>query len=181
MPSVLVINDGSLSALVACAAERDRGADVIVWIPPAPSGLSEPGFTPPGAPPLIHHQAGVLGYQKVIQFPAPHDTFPAPHSGIDTSILLLEAARAASANGCSRVLWPLALGDDLRGMSWADERTELVNRLLLVDQESGTGKGVEIVLPLIDLSPSQIEDLASDLGVPRHLYVSAGVVERSAA
>lgn len=168
----LIINDGSLSALVASAAQRDRGSEVIAWVPPACSGLSESGFAPPGAAPLVHQQGAVLGYEQVIEFTPPPGTHGVPTSGIDTTILLLEAARAAAAHGCSRVLWPLALGDDLRGMSWADERTDLINRLLLVDQESGAGRAVEIALPLVDLSPTQIDDLATDLGVPRHLCVA---------
>ena len=118
---------------------------------------------------MIRHQASVLGYAQTIAWESSRPAGQGESTGIETTILLLEAARCAAANGCPRVVWPLALGDDLRGMSWADERAELVNRLLLVDLESGTGHGVEIVLPWVDLSPSQIEDLAGDLGVPRHL------------
>jgi len=169
MPSTLVINDGSLAALVAAAAERDRGIDVVAWVPPPGLGLSEPGYACADALALVRHQASVLGYERTI---AGHPTLsatPGEGSGIETTVLLLEAARIALAHGCARVVWPLALGDDLAAMAWAEERAELVTRLLLLDEESGRGRSVEIGTPVVDLSRDQIEDLAEDLGVPRHL------------
>ena len=126
----LVINDGSLSALVAAAAERDRGSEVIAWIPPIPSGLSEPGFSPGEVQTMVRHQASVVGYEQTIAWQSTRQPGQGEATGIETTILLLEAARCAAAHACPRVVWPLALGDDLRGMSWADERAELVNRLL---------------------------------------------------
>jgi hypothetical protein len=64
----------------------------------------------------------------------------------------------------------VAAGDDLSAMARAAERADLVNRLTALDEEAGRGgQGVEIVVPLVDLSPGQIDDLAADLDAPRHL------------
>jgi hypothetical protein len=163
MPSALIINDGSLAALVACAIERDRGVDVVAWVPSAGSGLSDPGFACPDAAALVRHQAAVLGFTHVVAADEPTS------DGRTINLALLEATRAAATEGCSRVVWPIAAGDDLSAMARAAERVDLLNRLTALDEESGRGQGVEIVVPLVDLTPGQIDDLAADLDAPRHL------------
>ena len=177
MSSALVIADGSLAALVAAAIERDRGVDVIAWVPPQGSGLSAPGFACAEAASLVRQQAALLGFERIIEH-AEAD-LPATASpiaeGVRATMLLLDAARAAMEAGCGRIIWPLAVDDDLSAMARADERAELVNRVLLLDEEAGQGRAPEIVLPVVDLSAGQIDDLAGDLGVPRHLCGASGV------
>lgn len=179
MAAVLVICDGSLPALVAAAAERDRGIEVFAWIPLPNSGLSSPGCTAPGAPELVRAQGALLGYARVLEQGAADAR---SESGVMTiSGTLIEAVRIAAGLGCARVVWPITVGDDLSAMAWADERADLINRLGMLDEEAGLGSPPQIVLPLVDLSDAQVEDLATDLAVPRHLCGTPPVPQEAAA
>lgn len=176
---MLVICDGSLAALVAAAAERDRGIEVFAWIPPSNSGLSAPGFSALGVPELVRAQGALLGYTGVLE----HAAAEAPsESGVMTiSGMLIDAVRAAAGLGCVRVVWPITVGDDLSAMAWADERADLINRLGMLDEEAGLGSPPLIVLPLVDLSDAQVDDLATDLAVPRHLCRTLPAHQEAAA
>lgn len=173
--TVLVINDGSLGALVASMMERERG-DVIAWVPPAGSGLSEDDPGSGRSAELVREQADLLGYVQVRVV----DGEPAgatgaavadEHAGLETTLLLVSAVADAARLGCERVVWPVVCGADLERMQRASERAMLVSRLAWLDEGElpgvvASGGGFEVTTPLVDLTHGQVEEMACDLDAP---------------
>ncbi|TVQ75080.1 MAG: hypothetical protein EA380_11600, partial [Phycisphaeraceae bacterium] len=178
---VLVINDGSLSALVASMMERERG-DVIAWVPPAGSGLSEDEPGSGRSAELVREQAALLGYVQVrVVDGDPGDPGADEDVGLETTLLLVSAVADAARLGCERVVWPVVCGADLERMQRASERAMLVSRLAWLDEGAfpgalpgagaipgGTisGGGFEVTTPLVDLTHGQVEEMACDLDAP---------------
>ena len=87
--------------------------------------------------------------------------------------MLLDGAVEALRQGCSRVVWAIHCGDDLDAMATAVDEARLVSHILgLATPErpatarGGRQAGVRIETPLVDLTDSQLAELAHDLDAP---------------
>lgn len=101
--------------------------------------------------------------------------------GWDMSRMLLSASRQAVARGIWRVVWPVRRGADSassrssveRGLTAdriadASDRALLVSRLIALDCPKGE---FAIETPFLDLSPTQVRQLAADMDMPARLIV----------
>jgi 7-cyano-7-deazaguanine synthase in queuosine biosynthesis len=92
--------------------------------------------------------------------------------GVHQTRMLLDAATLAIELGYKRVLWPIQAtnADDpsanLDQISTAIDRALLTARLATLDAQSQGGVEVTIETPLVDLTDSQLSDLAADLNIP---------------
>lgn len=92
-------------------------------------------------------------------------------AGEGDSRLLLHAAYQAIAAGCTRVVWPVQFGEDLRTPTPSLERVATaVDRAMLVSRVAGLdapdAAGVEVVAPFVDLSDRQIAEMVMDIEAP---------------
>ncbi|MEZ6234429.1 MAG: hypothetical protein R3B68_09590 [Phycisphaerales bacterium] len=92
-------------------------------------------------------------------------------AGEGDSRLLLHAAYQAVAAGCTRVVWPVQFGEDLRTPTPSLERVATaVDRAMLVSRVAGLdapdAAGVEVVAPFVDLSDRQIAEMVMDIEAP---------------
>lgn len=123
---ILVINDGSLPALVACLMARDLER-VTAWVPPSGSSLRGVGADEPSQASLVTQQADLLAFERVVVAPAL--ARPVPERWIEQPQSLLAAMNTARTLGCARVVWPVVAGDRLADMLEFSERAALINRL----------------------------------------------------
>ncbi|MFM9956769.1 MAG: hypothetical protein ACKVZJ_01725 [Phycisphaerales bacterium] len=192
---ILVINDGSLPALVASLMARDLER-VTAWIPPSGSSLRGLGADEASQASLVNQQSDLLAYERVIAASALQR--PVPERWIEQPQSLLSAMNVARALGCLRVIWPIVAGDRLSEMLEFAERAALINRLSWLGESErastaeravpaavsghatvghgtvhggGTGAGVpshafRLETPFIDLTTAQVAEIARDLDAP---------------
>lgn len=104
-----------------------------------------------------------------------------PGQGWDMSRMLLSASREAVARGIWRVVWPVRRGVESstsrssveRGLTAdriadASDRALLVSRLIALDCPKGE---FAIETPFLDLSLTQVRQLAADMDMPARLIV----------
>jgi len=185
---ILIINDGSLAALVASLLAPDLSR-IIAWLPPSGSSLRGVGADEASQLSLVTQQADLMGYERVISPPA----LPRPvgERWIEQTQSLLAAVASACESGCTRVIWPVVAGDRMAEMLEFSERGSLLNRLCWLgesDRQSSTAqadtqdrtgpaagsismnegevRSIRVETPFVDLVPSQIGDMARDLDAP---------------
>lgn len=183
---ILIINDGSLAALVASLVAPDLSR-VIAWLPPSGSSLRGVGTDEASQASLVNQQADLLGYERVISPPA----LPRPVAGrwIEQTQSLLAAVAAACGFGCTRVVWPVVAGDRISEMLEFSERGSLLNRIcwlgegernsaasseaferavhtVVAPAPDGCARSIRVETPFVDLTPFQIGDMARDLDAP---------------
>lgn len=97
--------------------------------------------------------------------------------GAHQNRMLLDAATLAITMGIKRVVWPIHSNspqsgqdqiDHLEQIGQAIDRALLTARLATLDAPDYGGVEVMIETPLVDLSDSQLSDLAVDLNIPIH-------------
>lgn len=167
---ILVIVDGSLSALVGLALAEQSGT-AVAWVPPVGADI---GDGPIGK----HHLAAVraqLDRLEIDQVVFPPDDSAAPSElgeralGTNTSVslALVRAAHDAFQLRCRSILWPACAGHSLDDAFKITELAALVTRIVALDQP-GTLKDVDLAVrtPLADMTRDQVADLAYDLDVP---------------
>lgn len=175
MPGALVISDGSLAGVVACAIEAERRADAgptVVW---AGDLLGQiPAFDRDAMQRAVRSQAEVLGLE-VLDRPVLGSGEQTPEGGgAAQSMALMTAAQQAAELGIRRVVWAvqfglIGAGPDLDRIASTIDRCLLVSRLIsldLWDTPSPPVPEVRVETPLVDLSDGQLVDLALDLGAP---------------
>jgi len=96
--------------------------------------------------------------------------------GVHQTRMLLDAATLAIKLGYKRVLWPIQIpntiqdtqnsAEHLNQIATAIDRALLTARLATLDAQSQGGIEVTIETPLVDLTDSQLSDLAADLNIP---------------
>ncbi len=195
---ILVINDGSVAALVACLLAPEL-SKVTVWVPPAGSSLRGVGADEASQMSLVSQQSDLLGYERVVT-PAPLAR-PVAERWIEQPASLLLALADARRLGCTRVVWPVVHGESPAEMLEAAERAALVNRLCWLGEperaasdpgsaeaggmggaggQGGMGAGpqtIRLETPFVDLTPSQVMDMARDLDAPlQTCWWDAGVM-----
>lgn len=173
---ILVINDGSVAALVACllAPELSR---VTAWVPPSGSTLRGVGTDEASQLALVSQQSDLLGYERVVT-PAALPR-PVPERWIEQPASLLMAVEAARRFECTRVIWPAVCGERIQHMLECSERAALINRLCwLGESERATtdaegtpaanpaAPALRVETPFVDLTPTQVMEMARDLDAP---------------
>ncbi len=164
----LVMLDGSLPGLVCCAL-GEVPEELVGWFPGAGKDLGE-GTMGGAHLEAIEHQGELMGLGELViergkAGRSGHATEQMGMGGSGTSVLLLEACYEAARRGCGRVVWGVHYGADLDGVFTAAEQAGLVGRLATLEL-GGTGEGIRIETPLLDLSETQIAEMALDLDVP---------------
>ncbi len=162
---ILIISDGGIASLVASLMAH-ASEEVALWVPP--QGM--PTIDAPDA--LIgpeHRQAaeaqadllGLRGIDTAQQMPA----IFGPQAPM--SLILMMACQCAARVGLSAVVWPVVCGERGEDLAAAVELARLVERLGSVPGRcESPWPGVELNLPLADLSPIQVAELALDLDAP---------------
>ena len=165
----LVISDGSLAALVACAAVRESliasGADEKT---PRPIVL----FTPVGDETNHARRVAIEKHAKLYELDMVDATAdlrgPGAHGvtggGLHQTLALITATYQAAALGCDQVVWPVQMGGpspDLESVARV-----LVTRLASLDGVDHGRPAIRIETPYADLSDRQLADLAIDINAP---------------
>ncbi|MCL4221654.1 MAG: 7-cyano-7-deazaguanine synthase [Phycisphaerales bacterium] len=169
MSACLIISDGSLPGMVAAAIESERRVDSQpkVW---AGDPLGQVvGPTRSMARLAVQSQADALGLELLDR-----DWIGSDGTGAGQSLALLSIAQQAAAMGVRRVVWAvqyplLGVEPDLDRIAATVDRCLLISRLVsldLWDHPNPSVPEVRIEMPLVDLSDTQIADLALDLGAP---------------
>jgi Queuosine biosynthesis protein QueC len=156
----LLIDDGGAAALLAgFLQEADSLAHVWFSWTQGPSMSSRLAAT--------KRHASILGASwSQSDCPWPDTTDQSETiTGFMESRVLLAAGQTAVSRGCTRVIWPIALGDDIELMSRAVDRARLIEHVWNLDM-TGDRAGLLLELPLVDLMPPQLADLAQDLQIP---------------
>lgn len=158
--STLVLMDGSLPSLVAGAMARegrlesDSGRDgLLAWLIGNERMLG-----------CAAGQAEQLGF-RIVARSEPSDEMSVERT---SGIVLLASAIAGARLGCSSVIWAAHCASagseievDIDRVAEAIDRATLVGRLASLEARAE----IEVQTPFIDLSDSQIADLAVDMGV----------------
>lgn len=173
----LVIVDGGLPSLLAVWTEgvcrRPPGLAASL---PAAFVWQVPGLGA-AARAAVERAAEIAGVDQALDSDGLEVTgFAAPNSdGVDGpawSYWLLQAAATAARKGLSRVVWPIQLGSAVGAgaagqvvdrAARAGDRALLAGRLASLD---APGAGVTIETPYLDMTDSQVADLAADLDAP---------------
>ncbi len=175
---ILVINDASLAALVACVAAKEASVSVrpdngpppprpVSWIP---AGLSEARREAAGK---IAH---VYGLEAVFEPEASQSEAKAATIDVRESQMLVAAAYGAAHRGCPTVLWPAQPGQgrttgqvDLTTIARIIDKALLVGRLCALDAEHHHLPSIHVEAPYADFTDEQMADLARDLDVKTSL------------
>ncbi|MFG0285536.1 MAG: hypothetical protein ACF8R7_14050 [Phycisphaerales bacterium JB039] len=150
MPDAAVLSDGDLPALICAWLAAEQGPTLVMPAAPA-GGLPHPARR------AVEAAADLLGAELLEAPPLTAEAGP--------SALLLTAAAAATGTGARRLLWPV-VGENLTDMAREADRALLVSRLVALDARPAGEAALEIEAPLLDLTDSQIAEMALDLDVP---------------
>ena len=167
--SELVVVDGGMGSIVACAAARastlSMGSDgrgpTRVWLDRGPLLSDASG---------LDRLNEALGVEPLEQHPDPevkrHDDRPA-------SLMLLTATMRAADHDIARVVWPIHAGVggrpsemDLDLAARHVDTALLVTRLVALDSDRHGCASIRVETPYADFSDRQLAELALDLGAP---------------
>ncbi len=166
----LVLIDGDLASLVACAMAREQSALTDGPTPSPVLGLPFPALL--DSDPLRHRaiRAQAQTYAIELAVPSSLDLGAVPERGERETLELIAAAYEAIRRACTRIIWPVhaAAGDslDLDRIAQAADRALLAGRLVGLDAMLHGSPGLTIETPLVDLTDRQLADLAMDMDVP---------------
>lgn len=182
-PSTLILVDGCLTSLLACAYVRERLSGL--GQPPAPplqaaiTGPHALPFTPnlndPTIDALIKH-AELFAINVVECIPQPPVGYAA-NSIEEQTHHLLASAYLAARMGIQEILWPihaLTITDnheassqlDIELMAHIHDTAMLVSRLVSLSASQHGNPGLRITTPYAALSATQIADLVLDIDLP---------------
>ncbi|MBY0263563.1 MAG: hypothetical protein K2Q20_14550 [Phycisphaerales bacterium] len=169
-PATLVLIDGDLASLVACAMAREQSALADGPKPSPVLGLPFPVML--DADPLRQRaiRAQAQTYAIELAVPPSLDLGAFHERGEREALELVAASYEAIRRGCTRIIWPVcaAAGDslDLDRIAQAADRALLAGRLVGLDAVLHASPGLTIETPLVDLTDRQLADLAMDMDVP---------------
>ena len=163
---VLLIDSGDMPSLVAATIDS------------RPQQLRV--YHPRGSGPAAAHReamaaehAALLGTGDLIvdlQVPDVPATQGPEVEGMREACLLTRAVLAAVQHECDRVVWPKAVGPEAGPVGRAVQRATMVAELADLDALTPTADRIVIDLPLIDLTDTQLVDLAEDAGAPMRSF-----------
>lgn len=178
----LILSDGGLAGLVASAMIAEEGLSSgisgpagAVWAYPAHLEYSK--VLGQASERAAARQAEAMGLE-FLGLAALGSAGASARFGIDgqtESVLLVTAAYTAAQAGIRRVIWPIQARTesglvDLEAAARAVDRALLAGRLATLDLEGVEGRHtvpeVRIETPLVDLSDTELADLAMDMAAP---------------
>lgn len=162
---VLVLSDGGLASLVACAAAGQGDGAGSAEVAPV---MWEPGDSAPRLA-SVARQAELCGLplSKIAA-----GLFPPPQGGAGAlqSLALVQAALAGAGAGFTTVVWPVHAGPgaepDLDRVALAIDRALLVSRLVALDADEHGIPAIRVDTPYADFTDRQLAELAIDLDAP---------------
>lgn len=169
VPPVVILADAGLPAWVAMALEAERAAATAAGSPVVADVQDSPA-----ASARVEQRAAEYG-AAVVHLPTRRTDDLG--LGLASSVALLRGAAVAAELGCSRVVWPIALGPVLAAPDAAERVGREADRALLAARLAGldaAGPGLTMETPFVDLEDEQVAELALDLGLALD---SAGVPE----
>lgn len=165
---ILVLSDGSLPALVACAHAREAAAIGMMDAGKSPAVIAYGCLGQVARVEAVSRQAELLGLE-LIQAPAVLSP-TVGSAGLRETLELTAACDAGARAGCDLVTWPAhaAMGDalDLDRIAAIADRAVLVSRLVGIDAASHGVPGIRVEAPFADFTDRQIADLAAELELP---------------
>ncbi|MDX2148017.1 MAG: hypothetical protein SFZ23_10890 [Planctomycetota bacterium] len=186
-PRTLIVSDGGLVGLLACALAREG---VLAYDGPEPQRLSMPLLWIPRfrcslgtgalrAAALERHAELLALTPARSEFEVEAESLlgEAPASEAEDiaherapslagARALLDACQDAGVLECSRVVWACTATDH-EGRVRSDALARVLNRALLVARLAGVeGVTLDVHTPVADLAMSRVADLVQDLGVP---------------
>lgn len=182
-PNTLILVDGCITSLLACAIVRERLSGL--GQPPAPP--LEAAISGPHALPftlnLDDHSIDALIKHAELFAINVVECIPQPPAGYAANVIeeqthhLLASAFLAARMGVDEILWPvhaLTITDDPESSSHVDvermahihDTAMLVSRLVSLNAAHHSNPGLRITTPYAMLSASQIADLVLDMDLP---------------
>ncbi len=165
----MVLSDGGLESLVACAAAAEAAALDTAGLRPMILAADVTGPERDTRLRAVALQAELLGMDvptpPIADLSAPHPLTP----GERETQQLLRAASIATRQGCVTLLWPArsvgeAGGLDLDSIAARVDRALLVSRLVALDAPERASFRVDT--PYVDLTDRQLAELAAEMEVP---------------
>ncbi len=155
--TTLLIDRGDLPSLAACSLQSEA-EPFVLWHPIEPDAAAPPREIAVRehaeiwrvGPPLIG-RFGPLGVPGM-----------APPTELFQAQLLLQAMTAAIQIGCARMVWPIQAGPDPHAVVATIERAHRIASLARI----GEARGLDLDLPLVDLTDLQVLEIADDAGAP---------------
>lgn len=169
--SVMVVSDGGLTSLLACALAREAATTGQTTVTKRPPGVL---FAPEGNETNLTRRQAVERHARLYQLASPDQLGelrgPGAHGlGQAETLRLVNAAYFAARHDFEIVVWPVQLGGepgDVERVGRAADRALLVTRLVSLDAEEHGRPGIRVETPFVDLSDRQVIELAMDLNVP---------------
>lgn len=173
-PPALVVSDGGVTSLLACAIEAET---------PRPDPDLPPivlvacGSGPAAQARAAAARAQAERYGLTVLEPA--SALLAGTSFDDdperTNLMLLHAAHQAARRRCPRVIWPVQPGLGAGESHWIDrlaadaDRALLVTRLLWLDADRHGCPALTVETPFLDATDRQVADLIAEFNAPLEL------------
>lgn len=178
----LILSDGGLSSLVACAVAKETAAIdgrphagtcvMPFWLLSASTSQARAAREK-----AARAQAEVFGYELWEPLPLGASDLPGALDIREHETLSLVAAvQLAARKGCDSVLWPVQCagpmndredeGLDLDWIARAADKAVLVSRLVAVDADAHHKPGIKIETPYLDVTDHQLADLAAEMELP---------------
>lgn len=185
----IVLSDGGLGSLVACAMAREAAA---LESPgdrrrrPMVLAMVGAGATRELRLRAVATQAELLG----LDVPSPALVERASHAGESggerESVQLVTAVSIAARHGCEVVCWPIRCVDrnggvDLDGIARCVGKGLLAARMVALDAGEHQTPGVRVDTPMVDLDDRQLGELAVEMDVPMRAVWWHGVGDRGDA
>ena len=182
LPRTLILSDGGLASLVACAVAKETAAidgrvHAGISVLPALDIGQAAGVTRALREKAVRTQAEVFGYELWDPLPSGPDALPgAVELREQESRSLLVATQLAAKKACDNLVWPLQCagpatdrdedGLDLDWIARAADKAVLVSRLVAVDADAHHKPGIRIDTPYLDVTDHQLADLAAEMELP---------------
>lgn len=179
---IVILSDGGLSSLVACAVAKERatldgrthGGTCVLPVFGLGGLIGSNRLLREKA---IRVQAEVFGFEMWEPLVAGVDTLPGLVDQRDQETQgLIRAAQLAVRKGCDTIVWPVQCagpmaarddeGLDLDWIARAADKAVLVSRLIAVDADAHHKPSIRIETPYLDVTDHQLADLAAEMELP---------------
>lgn len=165
----MVLSDGGLESLVACAAAAEAAALDTAGVRPMILAADSSGPEREARLRAVALQAELLGLDVPTPPIADLNTAHTLSPGERETQQLLRAASVAVRQGCVTLLWPARSvgatgGLDLDSIAARVDRALLVSRLVALDAPEHAAFRIDA--PYVDLTDRQLAELAAEMEVP---------------
>ncbi len=169
----LVISDGSIASLVACAAAREAivsaGGDekaprpIVLFVPVGDETNRARRMAVEKQARL--YELDIAEGRAELRGPGAHGSFGA---GLSESVNLISATYQAAQLGCDLVVWPVQFTGtpEVERIARVVDRALLVTRLASLDGTEHGRPAIRVDTPFADLTDKQMADLVIDMNTP---------------